>query len=157
MKLQPNFSWQKYEGKPENQKEQFQYQLQSQHIQVANSVNATIDDESFWTRERMTSFTWINNKPIWTKSIITSTWAGGGTTNAIPLGIAGDFTVIDMVCFISNGNLSTSITLPLPYVDVAVAANEISMTRNGTTVNLVSGGTNYSTYSGYLTVYFIKN
>ena len=44
MKLQPNFSWQKYEGKPEDQKQQFQYQLQTQHIVVANSVNGTIDD-----------------------------------------------------------------------------------------------------------------
>ncbi len=156
-KLQPNFSWQKYEGKPEDQQEQFQFQLQQQHILVANTVNSTIDDESFFTRERMTSFTWVNNKPIWTKTIATSTWAGGGTTNTTPLGITGDFTVIDIVCCISNGALSTSTTLLLPHIDVAVAANQISIVRSGTNIVLTSGGTNRSAYSGYVTVYFIKN
>lgn len=157
MKLQPNFSWQKYEGKPEDQKEQFQYQLQQQHIQVANSVNATIDDESFFTRERMTAFTWVNNKPIWTKTIATSAWTVGGTVNVIPLGISSNFTVIDIVCCISDGNLSTSNTLLLPHIDVATPANEISIVRNGTNITLTSGGTNRSAYSGYVTVYFIKN
>lgn len=156
-KLQPNFSWQKYEGKAEDQKEQFQYQLQSQHIQVANSVNATIDDESFFTRERQTSFTWVDNKPIWTKTLPTSTWGGGGTTNIIPLGITGNFTVIDIVCCISDGALSSSNTLLLPHVDPAVAANEVSIVRNGTNIVITSGGTNRTAYSGYVTVYFIKN
>lgn len=157
MKLQPNFSWQKYEGAPENQQEQFQYQLQSQHIQVSNSVNATIDDESFFTRERQTSFTWVNSKPIWTKSIVTSAWAGGGTTNTIPLGVIGNFTVVDIVCCISDGNLSTSNTLLLPHIDTAVAANEVSIVRNGTNIVLTSGGTNMTAFTGYVTVYFIKN
>lgn len=156
-KLQPNFSWQKYEGRPEDQKEQFQYQLQSQHILVANALNATIDDESFFTRERQTSFTWVNNKPIWTKTLPTSAWGGGGITNTIPLGISGNFSIINMVCCISDGTLSSSNTLLLPNIDVAVAANEISIVRNGTNIVLTSGGTNRSAYSGYVTVYYIKN
>src|SRR5689334_20582789 len=82
MKLQPNFSWQKYEGEPEDQRQQFQYQLQNQHIQVANSVNATIDDESFFTRERMTSFTWTDGKAIWKKTISGTIAAPGLTTVA---------------------------------------------------------------------------
>lgn len=157
MKLQPNFSWQKYEGKPEDQREQFQYQLMQQHVVVANSVNATIDDESFFLRERQTAFSWVNNKPIWTKTLPTVAWTAGGTINTIPLGINGNFTVIDIVCCISNGDLSTSNTLLLPNLDVAVSANEISIKRVATNIILTSGGTNYSTYSGYVTVYFIKN
>lgn len=157
MKLQPNFSWQKYEGKPEDQKEQFQYQLQTQHIQVANSVNATIDDESFFTRERMTSFTWVNNKPIWTKTIATPAWTAVGTVNTIPLGIAGDFTVVDIVCCISDGALSSSNTLLMPHVDPAGFANSVSIVRNGTNIILTSGGFDRSAYSGYVTVYYVKN
>jgi hypothetical protein len=158
-KLQPNFSWQKYEGKPEDQKEQFQFQLQQQHIQVANSVNATIDDESFFTRERQTSFTWINSKPIYTKSIEvpSSNWTVGGTLNVVLLGISGDFTVIDIVCCLSDGTSGSSNTLLLPHIDVAVAANEISIVRNGGNITITSGGTNRSAYSGYVTVYYIKN
>ncbi len=157
MKLQPNFSWQKYEGQPEDQKQQFQYQLQNQHIQVSNSVNATIDDESFWTRERMTAFTWVNGKAIWTKTLATQPWTAVGTINTIPLGIKGDFTVINIVCCISDGTLSTSNTLLLPNLDVAVAANNVSITRTGTNIIITSGGTDRSAYSGYVTVYFIKN
>lgn len=156
-KLQPVFSWQKYEGKPEDRTEQFQYQLQSQYIQISNSVNATIDDESFFTRERQTSFSWVTGKPLWTKTIPTSAWAGGGLTNTIPLGISGNFTVVDMICCISDGALSSSNTLLLPHLDIAVAANSVSIVRNGTNVVLSSGGTNRSAFSGYLTVFFVKN
>lgn len=157
MKLQPNFSWQKYEGNAEDQKEQFQYQLQSQHVLVSNSVNATIDDESFFTRERMTSFTWVNNKPIWTKTLATQAWTAAGTVNTIPLGITGNFTVINMVSCISDGGLSSSNTLLLPNLDVTVAANNISITRIATNIILTSGGTDRSAFTGYVTVYFIKN
>ena len=156
MKLQPNYSWQKYEGKPEDQKNQFQYQLQNQHIQVSNSVNATIDDESFWTRERQTSFTWIDGSPIWTKTIPTSAWTAVGTVNTIPLGIVGNFYLIQFFCFISNGSLSTSNTLLLPHNDVAVAANNISIVRLATNIIITTGGTDMSAYSGYVTIYYKK-
>lgn len=156
-KVQPNFSYQKYEGKPEDQIDQFQHQLMQEHIVVSNAINSTIDDNSFFTRERQTSFTWVNNKPIWTKTIATSAWTGGGLGNTIPLGITGDFTVINMVCCISNGSLASSITLLLPNVDVATPANQISIVRGGTNILLTSGGTNRSAFSGYVTVYFIKN
>lgn len=155
MKLQPNFSYQAFQGKPEDEKEQFLFQMQREHIVVANSINSTIDDLTFFTRERITSFLWVNNQPIWTKTIATSAWAAG-TVNTIPLGITGDFTVIDMVCCISDGTLSSSNTLLLPHLDVAVAANSVSIVRNGTNIILTSGGTNRSAYSGYVTVYFIK-
>ncbi len=156
MKLQPNFSWQKYETKPENFIEQFQYQLQTEHIQVANSVNATIDDLSFFTRERQTSFAWVNGKPIWKKTLATVTWGGGGTTNTIPMSIAlkpGEtLNIIRFEATISNGTN----TFPLPYIDVAVAANSIQLARVGTNIVITSGGTNYSTYSGYVTIYYTK-
>jgi hypothetical protein len=155
-KLQPNFSWQKYEKAPEDQAEQFQYQLQSQHIETANSLNSTIDDESFFLRERQTSFTWVNSKPIYTKTLATVAWVAG-VTSTTPLGIVGDFTVIDMVCCVSDGAVAASNTLLLPHIDVAVAANEISIVRSGTNIVITSGGTNRSAFTGYVTVYYIKN
>lgn len=157
MKLQPNFSWQKYETSPQDQKEQFQYQLQQEHILVSNAINATIDDESFFTRERATAFTWVSGKPIYTKTIATPAWTMVGTLNTIPLGITGDFTVIDMICCISDGALSSSNTLLMPHLDVTTAANSVEIVRNGTNIILKSGGTDRSTYSGYVTVYYIKS
>jgi hypothetical protein len=154
-KLQTNFSWQKYEGKPENQKEQFQYQLQQMFLQISNTTNSTIDDASYFTRERPTSDTWVDGKQIFKVSVATGALNAGTTPVVLP--IVGNFTVIAMQCCVSDGALSTSNTLNLPHLDVAVGANNISIIRNGTTVNIISGGTNYNTYSGYLTVWYIKN
>lgn len=161
MKLQPNFSWQKYEGRPEDYKEQFQYQLQQQHIQVSNTTNATIDDASYWTRERQASFTWVDGKAIWTKTLPTSAWTAVGTINTIPMGIAGaanSFRIIDIQCCLSNGTSYTvSNTVLLPHIDVAVPANEISIVRNTTNIILTSGGTDYSAWSGYVTIHYTKS
>src|ERR1700678_2528622 len=151
-KIQPNFSWQKYVGQEKDEKQQFQYQLQTQFIQISNSINSTIDDLSYFTTERQTSFPWVNGTPIFTQTVATQAWAGG-TVNTIPLAIVGNFTVIDMVCCISNGTTAASTTLLLPNLDVTTAANNISIKRVGTNVILTSGGTNYSSYSGYVTVY----
>lgn len=160
-KLQPNFSWQKYEGKPEDQKEQFQYQLQSQHIQVSNSVNATIDDESFFTRERQTSFTWVNSQPIYTQTFATVAWTSAGTINTIPMNITGgatsNFQIIGMDGTLSNGTLASSTTVPLPYLDVSSSSFDIQLLRTGQNLILTTGGTDYSNYSGFVTVYYIKS
>lgn len=150
MKLQPVFSWQKYEGEAETMQEQFQYQLSQEYTLISNAVNATIDDLSFFGRERQTSFVWINGKPIWTVTVPV-VWAGGGllSTNALP--ITGAFTVIDMSCVLSNGTLQK----PVPYVDIAALANQINISVNGTNVVLTSG-VNQSTFLGYVTVYYTK-
>lgn len=161
MKLQPNFSWQKYEGKPEDQKDQFQYQLMAQHIQVANSVNATIDDASFWLRERQTAFTWVTGQAIYTQTYATTPWTGVGTVNTIPLGLTGgpkgQLRIIGITCFIDNGTTTSSTTLPVPYIDVTISANSIQLQRVGQNVVITSGGTDYSTYSGYVTIYYVKS
>ena len=157
MRLQPNFSWQKYEGAPEDQKEQFQYQLQNQHVQVSNSVNGIIDDDSFWTKERRVTFTWIDrSKPLYTKSLATGPLPVVGSI-FIPTGIVGPFTVVYMQCCVSDGALAISNTLNLPHLDVLVAANSIEFVRNGTDIVITTGGTDRSAYSGYVTIYYIKN
>lgn len=76
-KLQPNFSWQKYVGKPQDEKDQFQFQLQRQFILIANSVNSTIDDLSYFLRPRATSWAWVNGSQIYKVTLATTTWASG--------------------------------------------------------------------------------
>lgn len=156
-KLPPNFSWQKYQEEPQDSREQFQFQLQSMYNGISNSANAIIDDESFFLRERQTSFTWVNGQPIFTKTLPTSAWTAAGTSNVIPLGITSNFTVIDMVCCISDGSLFSSNTLLLPHLDVGGGGGSISIVRNGENIVLTSGGVNRSAYSGFVTVYYIKN
>lgn len=154
MKLQPNFSWQKYEGEDETQKNQFQFQLQRQHTLVSNAMNTTIDDLSYWTKERQTGFTWINLKPIYTKTIATGSLPASGSIT-VATGVSGAFTVISMDTCVSDGALATSNTLPLPYLDVT-AANSISIARNGTNIVITTGGTNRSAFSGYITLKYVK-
>ncbi len=164
MKLQPNFSWQKYEGEPEDQRTQFQKQLQTQHKTTANSINSTLDDLSFWERERQTSYTWVNGKPIWTLTQLMTPWQAPAFTvsttilniTPLPAPALGGLGVINFFCCISDGQLTSSNSLILPHIDPGVPANEISIVRNGLGINIISAGTNRSAYTGYITIYYYK-
>ncbi len=144
MKLQPNFSWQKYEGEKEDQREQFQYQLQSQHIEVANSVNSTIDDMSYFNRERMTSETWINGKAIWKKTI--SGVVVGTADTPYATGITGFSQLVNLYGVMQNPGAFTDAE-PLPYVDPAVLAGGVALYIAGTDLHIQTGN---ATYNGYL-------
>jgi hypothetical protein len=154
MKLQPNFSWQKYEGVEEDQKQQFQFQLQQQHIQVSNSVNATIDDESFFDRERMTSFVWIDKKAIWKKTV-TGTIAAPGIT-AVPHGITNIDTVVQITGSAQNAKPLSGTALPLPYVDPVLLANGLGLSMDMTNVNVNAGNAAWNGYLFSATIYFTK-
>lgn len=160
-KLQPNFSWQKYEGNAEDKDEQFQYQLQSQFITIANAVNTNVNDLSFWLRERETAFMWVTGQPIFTQTFATTTWTAGGTVNTIPMNLTpgpkGNVQITYFGCVIGNGTTTSSTSLPVPYIDVTVPANSIQLQRIGQNIILTSGGTDYSAYSGFVTIYYIKS
>lgn len=164
-KLQPNFAWQKYEGKKDDEKEQFQYQLQVEHAIVANSVNASIDDLSYITFNqsgvekavsRATSWAWVNTAQIYKIVLPTVPWTSVGTLMTIPIPVTGNFQVIFMQCCLSDGKLSSSNTVNLPHLDVITPANSIGWVRNGTSIFIGSGGTDYSAFSGYVTLYYIQ-
>jgi hypothetical protein len=154
MKLQPNYSWQKYEGKPEQEREQFQYQLQNQHIQVANSVNATIDDESFFTRARMTAFTWVDGQAIWTKTIT-------GTISASPMTMPHGIPVINkLVRLYGTAQDAQPLSIfgfPLPFLDLVAPNNGIEIFIDPTNINIVSPADAWVGYLFSVTVeYTIK-
>lgn len=154
-KLQPNFSWQKYEGEPEDQKQQFQYQLQAQHIQVANSVNTTIDDESFWTRERQTAFTWIDGKAIYTKTITgTITTAPGFTT--VNHGIVGLQTLIGLRGTVQNAIPLSAFGFPLSYDDPAIPANGVGVFITPAQIVINTGNAVWLNYIFYVTLEYTK-
>lgn len=153
-KLQPNFSWQKYENNLEDQQEQFQYQLQQQHIVVANSVNAIIDDESYFTKPRMTSFTWIDGKVIWTKTIT-------GTLTASPMAIPHGIPVINkLVRLFGSAQDAQPLSVsgfPLPFLDLVSLNNSIEIYIDPTNINIVSPNDAWVGYLFSVTVeYTIK-
>jgi hypothetical protein len=151
-KLQPNFSWQKYQNEEQDEKEQFQYQLQQQHILVANSMNTTIDDLSYFNKERQTSIVWVTNVYLWTITVPTVMWTVGNTVNSITVPISGNFTVVDMQCVLNFGQISVMV----PNLNFADTTQNLSIIRNGTNVTITSNGYNYSSYSGYVTLYYTK-
>ncbi len=154
-KLQPNFSWQKYEGKPEDQKQQFQYQLQTQHIQVANSVNATIDDESYFITERQTGFAWMDGRFIWKKTF-TGTVAAP-SDQAISLGIMGAIrTVILIEGTIQNAVPVSTFALSLPYVDPNTLANGVGVYVTPTQLHINTGNASWNNYIYNVTIYYTK-
>lgn len=154
-KLQPNFSWQKYEGKEEDQKQQFQYQLQSQHIQVANSVNATIDDESFFSRERQTAFTWLDGRVIYTKTI-TGTIAVAPGVNPVPHGIPLIRTLVRLYGTAQNGTPLSAFGFPLPYVDPVTPANGIGLFIDTANVYVTTGNASWLNYIFHVTIEYTK-
>lgn len=154
MKLQPNFSWQKYEGKPEDQKEQFQYQLQNQHIQVANSVNATIDDESFFTRERMTAFTWTDGRAIWKKTVSGTLVAPG--SNGTPHGLVNINKVVELQGTVQGGQPLATVAFSLPYVDPGTLANSLGLFMDTTNVYVNAANATWNGFLFSVTVYFTK-
>lgn len=154
-KLQPNFSWQKYEGKPEDQKQQFQYQLQTQHIQVANSINTTIDDESFWTKERQTSFTWTDGRVIYTKSFTGTVTAAPGVT-LIPHGIVGIRQVVALVGRLQDAVPMALACLPLPFLDLVTPANSVEMYIDTGNIVIITTSAAWLNYTATITIEYTK-
>lgn len=153
-KLQPNFSWQKYEGKPEDQKEQFQYQLQQQHILVSNAINTTVDDLSDWTRERQTSFTWIDGKPIWTKTI-TGVIVGTAIT-PYAHGITNINKVVGLEGSAQDALPLSTFALPLPFLSPTVLLNSIGVFADPVNINLNVGNNAFAGYVFSVTIYYTK-
>ena len=77
------------------------------------------------------------------------------TTKSISTGITGaDYIWVDME---NSFAFNSGASYPIPYVDPKTVANSIGVriTNNGATV-IVSTGTNWSTYSGGITLRYTK-
>jgi hypothetical protein len=153
-KLQPNFSFQKYEGKAEDREEQFQYQLQTQHILVANSVNSTIDDISYWTTERPTSETWTGGQQIYEKTI--QGQIVGTATTSFATGIVGLRTLVSLTGVAQDAaTLGTGI--PLPYIDPGTLANGVGIYLSGANLVVKAANGTWDTYYFSVTIKYTKN
>ena len=97
---------------------------------------------------------YLNSKPIYQKMISVGVLPNN-TTKSISTGITGaEYIWVDMEnSFAFNHGAS----YPIPYVDPKTVANSIGVriTNNGATV-IVSTGTNWSTYSGGITLRYTK-
>lgn len=160
MKLQPNFAFVTSEKEPDEQtpeqaRLEFQSQLESQHIEVANSVNATIDDSSFFARERMTSFTWTNGKPIWKKTISGS--IVGTTDQAFAHGITGIRIVVALTGAAQDAIPLNNFAIPLPYIDPNTLANGVGLHANQTNIYVNAGNNTFNNYLFSVTIYYTKS
>lgn len=151
MKLQPNFSWQKYQEDQEDQANQFQKQLQQEHILVANAVNSTIDDLSYFTKERATSEAWIDNTQVYKQTF-------QALVSAFPLthGIAGFGTLIQAFGSVQDTIPLTAVSYPVCFVDPTTTTNSIGMNVTATQIVLLTNGGLYSTYTASITILYTK-
>ena len=97
---------------------------------------------------------YLNSKPIYQKMISVGVLPNN-TTKSISTGITGaDYIWVDME---NSFAFNSGASYPIPYVDPKTVANSIGVriTNNGATV-IVSTGTNWSTYSGGITLRYTK-
>ena len=97
---------------------------------------------------------YLNSKPIYQKMISVGALPNN-TTKSISTGITGaDYIWVDME---NSFAFNSGASYPIPYVDPKTVANSIGVriTNNGATV-IVSTGTNWSTYSGCITLRYTK-
>lgn len=97
---------------------------------------------------------YLNSKPIYQKMISVGVLPNN-TTKSISTGITGaDYIWVDME---NSFAFNYGASYPIPYVDPKTVANSIGVriTNNGATV-IVSTGTNWSTYSGGITLRYTK-
>lgn len=154
MKMQPLFTFQKYEKDKEDAIQQFQKQLSDAYIQGSNAVNATIDDISYFLAERPTGEAWTDKKQIYNKTVVVTLPNAGTTTTAH--GITNIGTVIDYRGRAQPATWSgAGSSIVLPYVDSALKANDIQVDVTATSIRIISGA-NYSTYSGSVTIWYTK-
>lgn len=155
MKLAPNFSWQKYADNDLTNDQQFEYQLQQSWIQIANSINTTINDLSFWTRERPTDFTWIDQTPIFTKTFtgVISVAPGDSVVNH---GITGLRTLISIEGTIQDAIPLAILGLPVPYVDPVTPADSIGISVTPTTFIIRTASATWLNYTYNITMKYTK-
>lgn len=97
---------------------------------------------------------YLNSKPIYQKMISVGVLPNN-TTKSISTGITGaDYIWVDME---NSFAFNSGASYPIPYVDPKTVANSIGVriTNKGATV-IVSTGTNWSTYSGVITLRYTK-
>ena len=155
MKLQPNFSWQSYQGKDaKEEKKQLYFQLQQQHILAANAINTTIDDLSAFTTERQTSFIWIDNSLIYTKTFQFPLSIAGA--NPINHGIVNIATLIKASGSAQDTIPLTALAVPIPYVDVVFTANQIQLRVTSTQIIVTLGNATWQNYIASITLEYTK-
>jgi hypothetical protein len=151
MKLQPNFSWQKYLDNEEDSKDQFQFQLQSQHKLVANAINATIDDISYWTIEKPTGETWIDQNQIFTKTL--TGIIVGSIATPYPIG-STMLNLVSMTGIMQDTVPMTSMGMPLPFIN---SSNQnVGIYTSPTTVTVDAFDGTWTGYTFYITLKYTK-
>lgn len=154
-KLQTNFSFQSFQLDTDDSKRQFVYQLQTLFTNVSNATNATIDDMSYWSRERATGETWIDGSQIYTKTI---SGVITGNTTAVAHGITGIQSFVELVGTLTSGSPisgTANFTLPIPNASTSDPLN-IYLQADATNVTVELNAATYPSFSFYVTLKYTK-
>ena len=152
-KVQPNFSFQSFQEDNDASKKQFIYQLQTQFTNAANAINATIDDISYWSKERATGETWIDGTQIY--EITVQGVLSGSGANTANHGVSINQLVSVEGVAVNTVPLSSA-ALVLPYLDPGTLANSLGLYVTNTQIVINAGNTNWNGYTYYVTIKYTK-
>lgn len=154
-KLQTNFSFQSFQPDNEDSKRQFIYQLQTLFTNVSNATNATIDDMSYWSRERATGETWIDGTQIYTKTV---TGTITGNTTSVAHGLTNIQRFVEIVGTLTTGEPisgTANATVPIPLGSTSDPLN-IYVQADATNVTVQLTGATWLGLTFYVTLKYTK-
>lgn len=120
-------------------------------ITVANTITNPAVGKSYSTDEQLTGGTWIDDKPIYKKTVSCGQLPNNDGKDT-PHGIANIDKVIDTYGIAIDGN---DISVSLPFAD-AVSDGCISAYRNGAIIRITTGKDRSSFTESYVTIEYTK-
>ena len=106
--------------------------------------------ENFSTTEHKIG-TWIDGRDIFEKTIDVGTFANSTTKN-----VNHNISNLDFIINkIANGHTSSGVSITLPYVGSSSGAT-CDVFANATNVGIVARGGDFSQYSGWVTLQYVK-
>lgn len=106
---------------------------------------------NFSLSEANTGFVWIDNKPIWKKTISVGQLPNN-TAKSVAHGVSNIDQIIDVSGVANDGNT----TIPLPFIHENTAISGIKITADRTNVN-VGASRDWSSYGqSYITILYTK-
>lgn len=118
---------------------------------TSQKVDWTTMAGPYSTTEQKTPFTWIDGKPIYKKTVTIGSLPNSGS-KSVAHGITNLGLVVKAEGFASE---SGGVRVTFPFASVSAVGDQIAMRFEATNVVIITG-TNRSSFSGYVTLWYTK-
>jgi len=139
---------------PVNIYEESQIPLKDQVDEIYTKTAFVVNDkkrrDQYLQQEDITTDTWVDGLPIFTKTVAISAIPVGATTN-YPHGIAGLKTLVDIRIMVTNGTTQRLLGYAHP-----TAANAAAVDVNATNIVITTGASFTANMAGYAIMQYTK-